>query len=234
MHGASAQAMARVSVIMPTLNAAATLEPVLAALVPGLVAGVLGDLVVVDGGSADATRDLAADMGARVITAPRGRASQLQAGVAGARHDWLLLLHADTVLGKGWEQAVGAHLPVGEEQAGFFLLAFDDASPQARRVARLANWRARTFGLPYGDQGLLIHKRLLASVGGIADLPLMEDLDLAARLGRRRLVMLDATATTSAERYRRGGWWAVPARNLVLAGAFLAGVSAARLKGLYR
>jgi hypothetical protein len=185
-------------------------------------------------------------MGCRVIEAPRGRARQLVAGIGTARAPWLLLLHGDSVLSPAWVDAARQHVqrhqtaPDGRPEAsglrpaGFFKLAFDDASPQAQRVAGLANWRARTLGLPYGDQGLLIHRDTLADLGGLQDLPLLEDLDLVRRLGRRRLVALDAVCETSAQRYRRDGWLARPAQNILIAGAFLAGVPAATLARLYR
>lgn len=230
--------------VIPTLDAAARLVPCLSALVPGAVDGVLREVVVADGGSQDASRAIAADMGCTVIEAPRGRARQLAAGVAASRSPWLLLLHGDCVLSPDWvvaarqhatQHAARPHVQAGVlRPAGFFRLAFDDVSPQARRVADLANWRARALGLPYGDQGLLIHRETLAVLGGVPDLPLLEDLDLVRRLGRQRLVALDAVSETSAERYRRDGWTARSMRNLLIAGAFLAGMPAATLARLYR
>ncbi len=218
-----------ITAVIPTLNAAETLPACVAALGGARV-------VVVDGGSADRTPEIAAALGARVVTAPRGRGGQLAAGAEAALAggaSWLLLLHADTVLEPGW-QAEAERVTVTPGKAGFFELAFDDVSPGARRVGRLANWRARTLGLPYGDQGLLISASLYREVGGIRPLPLMEDVDLARRLGRPRLVPLNARAVTSADRYRRDGWWLRPVRNLALLGLFLAGVPAARLVRAYR
>src|SRR6185437_3737014 len=81
-------------------------------------------------------------------------------------------------------------------------------------LERLVAWRCRVLGLPYGDQGLLIHRNLLEAVGGIKPLPLMEDVDIVRRLGRRRLTGLDATATTSTEKWDRDGWVRRSARNL--------------------
>lgn len=218
-----------ITAVIPTLNAAETLPACMAALGGTRV-------VVVDGGSADQTPEVAAALGARVVTAPRGRGGQLAAGAESALAEgaaWLLLLHADTVLEPGW-QVEADRLMTTPDKAGFFRLAFDEDSPGARRVARLANWRAGAFGLPYGDQGLLISAALYREVGGIRPLPLMEDVDLARRLARARLLPLPARAVTSAARYRRDGWWLRPVRNLALLGLFLAGVPAARLVGAYR
>lgn len=217
------------AVVIPTLNAAASLPACLAALGGGW------PVVVADGGSRDGTPEEAARLGARVIQAAQGRGPQIKAGAEAALAggaDWLLLLHADTLLAPGWRDVALAHMATSTH-AGFFRLAFDDDSPGARRVAALANWRAGALGLPYGDQGLLLPAALYRAVGGVRPLPLMEDVDLVRRLGRSRLVALEAEAVTSAERYRRGGWWARPARNLALLGLYLLGVPAHRLRRAY-
>jgi rSAM/selenodomain-associated transferase 2 len=223
------------SVIIPTLDAATTLPATLAALEPARDGGLLGEVLVVDGGSADATVQIAADWGARVLVAPRGRGSQLSAGGAATAGDWLLFLHADTRLAPGWAAAARAFMarPGSGERAAVFHLALDDADPRARRIERLANWRGRALGLPYGDQGLLIARAFYRNLGGYRPLPLMEDVDLARRIGRRRIVLLEAEAMTSAARYRRDGWWLRPLRNLALLGLYYLGAPTGWLKRLY-
>jgi rSAM/selenodomain-associated transferase 2 len=205
------------SIVVPTLNAAA-LPRTLAALGTG------AEIVVSDGGSVDATPVLARQLGARVIQAPRGRGPQLAAGIAAARGPWLLLLHADTRLGPGWAEAVAAHQREGAGRAGYFRFALDSADPRARRLERAVAWRCRALALPYGDQGLLIHRDLLDRVGGVRPIPLMEDVDLARRLGRGRLAMLDAEALTSAAKWERDGWYRRSARNLACLALWYAGV----------
>ena len=207
------------SVVIPALNAAATLPRCIAAL-----GGLPGEVVVVDGGSTDGTPDLAARLGALVVNAPRGRGRQIAAGVAAARGEWLLLLHADTVLAPGWAAEAWRFMAGTTARAGYFRFALDAAEPQARRLERMVAWRCRTLGLPYGDQGLLVPRVLLGAVGGVRDLPLMEDVDLARRLGRRRLVALPAAAVTSAERWRRDGWTRRSARNLGCLSLYFLGV----------
>ncbi len=224
------------SVVIPALDAAAILPATLAALEEGRRSGLVCEIVVADGGSADGTAALAETAGARVIqagSANRGR--QLAEGAAAAAGAWLLFLHADTRLAPGWAAVAAGFIgdPAMAERAGYFRLAFDDPASQARRIERLGNWRARRFGLPYGDQGLLIARTCYAALGGFAALPLMEDVELARRLGRRRLVALPAAALTSAARYRRGGWWRRPLRNLTLLGLFYAGLPPAWLRRLY-
>lgn len=207
-----------IAVVIPTLNAAATLKAALASVGPGI------DIVVADGGSTDATRALAREAGARVIAAPRGRGTQLRAGIAACDQPWLLLLHADTRLGPDWRAAAGAHIAAHPDRAGYFHLALDSARPAARRLERLVAWRCRLLALPYGDQGLLVPRALLDAAGGMRELPLMEDVDLVRRLGRHRLAPLAATATTAAARYEREGYWRRPLRNLSCLALWFLGV----------
>ena len=148
------------SVIVPALNAEAHLAMTLAAIGSG------GEIVVVDGGSTDRTAAIAAEAGARVLAAPRGRGSQIAAGIAAAVHPWLLVLHADTRPGPGWRDAVAAHAAT-PDYAGYFRFVLDSADQRARRLERMVAWRCRVLGLPYGDQGLLIHRDLLRAVGGM-------------------------------------------------------------------
>ncbi|HEX5318201.1 MAG TPA: TIGR04283 family arsenosugar biosynthesis glycosyltransferase [Stellaceae bacterium] len=213
------------SIVIPTLNAAGTLADCLQRL-----AGC--EIVVADGGSADATVAVARGAGATVVEAPRGRGSQLAAGAEPARGEWLLFLHADCRLEAGWREAV-RDFCANEDRAGYFALALDDKAPAARRVERLVAWRSRVLGLPYGDQGLLISRRLYDSAGGYAPIPLMEDVELARRLGRRRLAPIGATVTASARRYREGGYVARPLRNLACLGLYFAGVAPRRIARLY-
>ena len=222
----------RISVVIPTLNAAATLPDTLAALCS---AAMLGEVIVADGGSSDETAARAVAAGARVVVGPRGRGGQLAAGAAAASGNWLLFLHADCRLEPGWERAVDAFLraPAAEARAGYFDLALDDPAPAARRLERLVTWRSRFLALPYGDQGLLIARRLYDAVGGFAPLPLMEDVDLVRRLGRRRLARIGARCVASARRYRRDGFVRRPLRNLLCLLLYFIGVPPARIVRLY-
>ena len=224
------------SVVVPTLNAAAVLPAALAALEEGQRAGLVAEVILADGASTDNTVALAAGAGARVVDAGTPcRGSQLAAGAAAAGGEWLLFLHADTGLAPGWAQAVASVLsdPAMAGRAGFFRLRLDDPAPQARIIERLANWRARRLGLPYGDQGLLIARAFYDGLGGFRPLPLMEDVEFVRRIGRRRLVALDGEAVTSAARYRRDGWWARPLRNLTLLSLYFLGLPPAWLRRLY-
>lgn len=216
------------SVVIPALNAAADLPATLAALV-----SLPDEVLVVDGGSVDRTAEVAASGGARVLSAPRGRGGQLAAGVAAAAGPWLLLLHADTRLATGWADAAIAHMRGGADRAAYFRFALDSDDRHARRLERLVAWRCRMLALPYGDQGLLIHRDLLRAAGGLRALPLMEDVDLVRRLGRHRLVGLDAAALTSAAKWRRDGWYRRSIRNLLCLALYFAGMPPRLIARLY-
>ncbi|MBY5931992.1 TIGR04283 family arsenosugar biosynthesis glycosyltransferase [Tateyamaria omphalii] len=219
---------APISVIVPTLNAETTLSGCLEALMEGVDAGLIAELVVSDGGSTDDTTTLADAWGAGIVTGPASRGGQLRRGVAAARAEWFLVIHADTCLAPGWTEAVVPHL--ARREAGYFKLGFDRGG---RLVAAWANLRARLFGLPYGDQGLLIRRDHYARVGGYAEIPLMEDVAMSRAL-RGALMQLDAVAVTRADKYRRQGWVRRGTRNLWSLLRYFAGVSPDKLAERYR
>ncbi len=224
---------APVSVVIPTLQAADRIGPCLGALGEAVMAGVIHEVIVADGGSADAIAEVAEAVGARLVTASRGRGTQLAAGARAARGDWLLFLHADTVVAPGWGAAVLAHIQTRPERAGYFTLRFDAPGPMARFVAGWANLRAALFALPYGDQGLLISRAHYDQTGGYRPIPLMEDVALVRRIGRRRLARLGAAAVTSASRYGADGWLRRGWRNLTTLALYFLGVAPERLARRY-
>jgi len=222
---------AGLSVIIPALEAGQALPACLAALFEGVREGLVREVIVSDGGSRDETRMIAGEAGAVFVTGPASRGGQLRRGVAAAGGRWLLVLHADTVLPEGWAGAVRARMDTGGAAA--FRLRFDAGGPAARLVAGWANLRTRVFGLPYGDQGLLVSRRDYDAAGGYRDIPLMEDVALARALGGR-IALLPLAVTTSAARYRREGWLRRGARNLWLLARYLCGADPARLAARYR
>lgn len=226
VNGVKNENRTSLNVVIPALDAAASLPRTLAALDGA-------EIVVVDGGSRDATVAIAQAHGARVISAPRGRGEQLAAGVAATRGEWLLLLHADTVLAPGWGAAARAHMENRARRAAYFRFALDSADPRARRLEQWVAWRCRVLALPYGDQGLLVSRVLLDVVGGIRPLPLMEDVDLVRRIGRARLAALRVDAVTSASRWERDGWQRRSLRNLGCLALWFAGVPPRRIARLY-
>lgn len=224
---------APISVIIPTLDAEGELPGCLAALGEGLVAGLIRELVISDGGSTDATRDIAEAAGAVLLTGPPSRGGQLRQGVAAARGDWLLVLHADTQLSPGWAGAVADHLDRPGAPPGYFRLAFRARGLPPALVAGWANLRAGLLALPYGDQGLLLRRTEYDRAGGYPDQKLMEDVALVRALGRP-LVALPAEARTSAARYQRIGWLRRGARNLWTLLRYLMGADPEALALRYR
>lgn len=216
------------SLIVPALDAADDLRGLLPTLHEA------DEIIVVDGGSTDGSVATAAAAGVRVVVSPKGRGLQLAAGADAAKGDWLLFLHADTRLAPGWREAVAAHLAQSPTRAGYFRFRLDDAAWQARLIERGVALRVRLLGLPYGDQGLLISRAFYDQIGGYAPLPLMEDVDLVRRIGRRRLAVLPVAAVTSARRWQANGWFRRSARNLLCLALYRLGVSPETVARIYR
>jgi rSAM/selenodomain-associated transferase 2 len=212
------------SVVIPALNAGACLGDCLKSI------GDADEVIVVDGGSSDNTVSVAEAAGARLIFAPKGRGVQLKAGGEAARGDWLLFLHADTRLASGWRDAAEPQMAKPFRPA-CFRLRLDDPAWQARMIERGVGLRVRLLGLAYGDQGLLVSRQLYDNVGGFRPLPLMEDVDLVRRIGRVRMLGVDAI--TSADRWRRDGWFRRSGKNLACLSMYMAGVPAERIARFY-
>jgi rSAM/selenodomain-associated transferase 2 len=227
-----------ISVVIPTLNAEATLAPTLTALVSAAVEGMIREVIVVDGGSTDRTAQIAEESGATLIACSGGRGPQLRAGADQARFPWLLFLHADTELEIGWEREATAFMEAVERgrrppAAAAFRFALDDMGLSPRLVERLVAVRCGLLRLPYGDQGLLVPRRLYNELGGFAPLELMEDVEFVRRLGRRRVAMLRGRAITSPLRYRRDGYLQRMLRNQVCLVLYFLGVPIATIVRLY-
>jgi rSAM/selenodomain-associated transferase 2 len=223
------------SIIIPTLNSNLSLGRTLDAIAAAK-SKIACEVIVADGGSIDETRFTATKGEAIFLEFQRGRGRQLADGAAAAAGDWLLFLHADTRLGAGWAPAVEAFIadPENRLRAGYFRFALDDEATAARLLEYAVAGRSRLLGLPYGDQGLLIGRGFYESLGGFKRIPLMEDVDMVRRIGRRHLQALDVVALTSAERYRRDGYLRRPLRNLFCLGLYSVGVSPKRIDTLYR
>ncbi len=225
-----------ISVVIPTLNAGARLKAALAALVPGVIEGIVKEVVVSDGGSSDGAEAIADIAGARIVKGERGRGAQLARGAAAARGEWLLFLHADTVLEEGWVKAAREAM-TDRNRAAVFTLAFDARGVAPRLVAAGAMIRTRLFCAPYGDQGLLISRALYDELGGFASLPLFEDVDLVSRLvrakGRGALRVMNTKAVTSADRYERDGYVRRVAKNAWCLALYRFGVAPARIAEIY-
>jgi rSAM/selenodomain-associated transferase 2 len=197
---------------MPALNEGAAIEAALDALQPLRTQGVV--VVVVDGGSADSTAAFAAARADEVITAPPGRARQMNAGArhAGRGADVLLFLHADTLIPQDAREQIAAALARGARW-GRFDVRIEGSSRWLALVSRLMNLRSRLTGICTGDQAIFVERTLFEELGGFADLPLMEDIEFCRRA--RRVVWphaVRAVVTTSGRRWDQRGVW----RTIVL------------------
>ncbi len=226
------------TVVIPTLNAAARLPLCLEALVAPAVSGLVTQVIVVDGGSEDDSMAIADGFGATVLTAPPGRGGQLKKGAEAAASDWLLFLHADTVLEPGWADEARGLIKKNIYAAGVFTLAFDARGLAPRLVAGGAMIRTMALKSPYGDQGLLISRTCYQEIGGYHDIPLFEDVDIIQRLmrvkGPMALHILRSKAVTSSERYRRQGYLRRVVKNAILLARFHMGASPEKLAADYR
>jgi rSAM/selenodomain-associated transferase 2 len=193
-----------------------------------------GEVIVVDGGSSDCSAEVALRAGATLIRTRAGRGHQMRVGADANNSPWLLFLHADTWVDEaGWRAVAECLSGRSFERAGTFRFALDDPSWQARLVELGVRARVALLALPYGDQGLLIHRSLYEQVGGFADLPIMEDVDLVRRLGRHRLARLRGAAITSSERWQRNGWLRQSAVNFMCLARFAVGASPQSIARLY-
>lgn len=218
------------SVIIPVLNEAGHIRKTVAAARTRDT-----EVIVVDGGSKDASRDIAGVAGARVVTAPAGRAVQQNFGVKAANGKVLLFLHADTLLPKGFVTRIFETLMDPEVVLGAFGLKTDLDRAAMRLIEAAANLRARIFKLPYGDQGLFMPRETFDTLGGFPEVPIAEDLflvRLAAALGK--IKTLDASVVSSARRWKKNGIFRTTAANYLVAAGCLLGRSPHNLADLHQ
>ncbi|MCY4180364.1 MAG: glycosyl transferase, partial [Litoreibacter sp.] len=169
--------------------------------------------------------------GCEIVTGAPGRGQQLVRGASAARGEWLLFLHADTHLPEAWVGAVVQHMS-GSSDAAVFELTFRARGLLPALVASWANLRTRSFGLPYGDQGLLISRRLYDEIGGFEQIPLMEDVAMARAL-KGRITVLPEAVSTDAVRYQKSGWIRRGARNLWTLARYSLGADPTKLAKRY-
>jgi len=223
-----------IDVVIPTLDACERIASTLEALFAG-ARGTLLDVLVVDGGSLDGTPELARAHGARVVASAPGRAQQLQAGLEATTGEVVVFVHADTRLPAGWADALLRAVARPGCVGGAFDFAFER---EERGTSRMLAWvecgarlRSRWLGLPYGDQALFAWRSELEAIGGVPQTPVMEDIDLVARLRRRgRLVRLPLAAHTSPRRHIERGVWRTALRHALATVAWRLGAPRERLR----
>ena len=219
----------KLSVIIPALDEATILPRALRALPPK------AEVIVVDGQSRDKTREIARQGGARVIRGKRGRGAQMNLGVEQSSGDVLLFLHADCVLGPRAGASIEAALGEQDTVGGSFRLHIDHPRWTYRLVAFGSNFRARFFGLPYGDQAIFVRRSDFNAIGGYPESPLMEDVVLVRRLRNRgNLAAIEDTVTTGTRHWQHLGPVLTTLLNWATVAAFFVGVPPNRLAPWYQ
>jgi rSAM/selenodomain-associated transferase 2 len=224
-----------ISVIIPTLNEEKTLEHTLSCLPMAEIP----EAIIVDGGSIDRTISIAEAFcmeasNVRIVTAPAGRARQMNEGAKASRGDILLFLHADTRLPAEAKLVIESALTNPAVGGGRFDVTFDSPSVWGTMISTLMNWRSRLSGIATGDQALFVRRHVFEQLGGFPDIPLMEDIEFSRRLKRTgQITALHQTVTTSFRRWEQQG----PLRTILLMWTlrflYWAGVNPHHLKSFY-
>ncbi len=219
----------RLAIVIPTLDEERRLPACLSQAL-----AIADEVCIVDGGSSDATVDVARSMGVRVVTAVPGRGPQLNRGAQATTSDVLLFLHADTRLPEGAGDLVREEI-AGGAAGGGFLVRFEPERGLLRYAHRMTTLRTRLTGCPLGDQAQFVRRESFVDLGGFREWPILEDLDFMRRLKRRgRVAIIDRSVTTSARRFLRRGVLRTGATNYLIWVLYFAGVSPRKLARLYQ
>lgn len=220
---------ARVAVVIPSRNEEDWIEVSVRSAIDAEAA----EIVVVDGGSTDRTVSRARSLGATVVTAEGTRARRLNAGFAATNCDAVCFLHADTTLPKDACRAIAGSVSQGTESGGF-LLRFTERDPRLTFAALLINLRTRITHAPWGDQAQFFRSDVFAAADGYADVPIMEDYEMARRMKTRaRPAILPLRVTTSGRRFLEFGLLATTITNWRIVLAWHMGVPPEDLRRLY-
>ncbi|MFQ5850066.1 MAG: TIGR04283 family arsenosugar biosynthesis glycosyltransferase [Candidatus Binatia bacterium] len=222
--------MTRVSIIVPVLNEESTIISTLEALT--ILAP--DEVIVVDGGSSDHTRDIVARSQATLTASPCGRAKQMNHGARLARGDIFVFLHADTFLPPSAITDIRSALENPQCIGGRFDVRLDASNLKFRVVGHLINLRSRLTRVATGDQAIFVRRKVFEEMGGFPELPLMEDIAFSRMLKKKgKVACLRSQAVTSSRRWQREGMWQTILRMWALRLLFLAGVSPFYLKQFY-
>ena len=220
----------RLSIIIPVLNEGETIGPTIEALFPLRPE----EIIVVDGGSTDLTRDMAAQQQALVISSPRGRAQQMNQGARVAQGDGFLFLHADTRLPSSALSDIRSALEDPQCVGGRFDVRLDARGWIFRLIGFLISLRSRLTKVATGDQAIFVRREIFDDLGGFPDIPLMEDIAFSRMLKKKgQVACLKSRVITSARRWEKEGIWRTILKMWLLRLLFLAGISPLHLRRFY-
>ena len=221
----------RISIIIPTLNEAGNIK----AAIASTQSSTNVEVIVVDGGSKDDTVEIAKSLCVKVISAPAGRACQMNAGALVASGEILLFLHADTLLPPEFDLMVRTSLYQPTTVAGAFTLRINASLWSLRLVEWGVNWRSHFLQMPYGDQAIFLTKKIFYQIGNFPELPIMEDFELMRRLKRiGSITIISVSVVTSVRRWQQKGVFKTTLINQIVIIAYLFGVSPKRIVDWYR
>jgi len=220
-----------ISIIIPALNEAASLPISLKTIQTATNV----EVIVVDGGSLDATIQVAEALGAKAINSTAGRSRQMNLGADVASGDILLFLHADTNLPIEFDRLVRQTLQHPGVIAGAFELKIDGTNPKLRIVEWGVKWRSHLFQMPYGDQAIFLESSVFHEIGGFPDLPIMEDFEFIRKLKQQgQIAIAPAAVVTSDRRWRKLNVCRTTLINQLMILGYLLKVPPARLAHWYR
>jgi len=222
------------SIIIPTLNEEDVLGKTLAHI-QDKQGEKHCEVIVVDGGSNDASLTLARKAGCKIISTPKGRGRQMNIGAAEATGKVLLFLHADTLLPDNFPSLILGAISQPIVAAGAFSLAIDSPSKGLAAIAYLANLRSRFLHLPYGDQALFTSSKMFKAIGGFPEMEIMEDFVFMQKIKKEgKIIILPDCATTSARRWQNIGIVRTTFTNQLIVCGYSLGVAPSILAKWYR
>ncbi|MCX5830174.1 MAG: TIGR04283 family arsenosugar biosynthesis glycosyltransferase [Deltaproteobacteria bacterium] len=225
----------RFSIIIPVINEEAVINSTIEHLETLKVSESM-EIIVVDGDRSGKTIGAVRNGNVKTAVGEKGRGNQMNNGAAMARGDIVVFLHADTRLPPNALALMEGALSDPNCLAGAFDLAIDSGRPIYRLIAKIASFRSRFTRIPYGDQAFFFRRNYFQDIGGFANIPLMEDVEIMWRIKKRgeRIAIINRSVTTSARRWEKEGILLCTLRNWLLISLYFSGVSPERLSRFYK